>query len=94
MEQLSIRERQAVVLKETGHAVPEIARRLGVSANTVATLLARARAKGYQVVVVLPGDALGIPPDMETAEAEQEGVDEVEGAGGSGREGSGGDAVR
>lgn len=59
-EKLSFRERQAVVLKETGHSTEAIAQRLGVSPGTVATLLSRAKSKGYQVVIVLPGDALNI----------------------------------
>lgn len=42
-----------------------VARRLGVAAATVATLYSRARAKGYEVVIVLPGEALGIPPEGE-----------------------------
>lgn len=54
-------------MKETGHGSEEIARRLGISSATVATLFGRARAKGYEVVIVLPGDALGIlsPADEE-----------------------------
>ncbi|MGE5529007.1 MAG: sigma factor-like helix-turn-helix DNA-binding protein [Patescibacteria group bacterium] len=59
-EELSFRERQAVVLKETGHGIGAIARHLGVSEATVATLLHRARGKGYEVVIVLPGSALGL----------------------------------
>lgn len=59
-EKLSFRERQVVVLKEMGHGNEEIARRLGIATATVATLFNRAKAKGYEVVVVLPGDALGI----------------------------------
>ncbi len=59
-ERLSFRERQVVVLKETGGGNEEIAQRLGLSASTVATLLNRARAKGYQVVIVLDGDPLGL----------------------------------
>lgn len=59
-EKLSFRERQAVVLKEMGHGSEEIARRLNISASTVATLLSRARSKGYQVVIVLPGDPLNL----------------------------------
>ena len=65
LEGLSFRQRQAVVLKETGHANASIARQLGVSEATVATLLHRARLKGYQVVVVLPGTALGLGADDE-----------------------------
>jgi DNA-binding CsgD family transcriptional regulator len=53
-EKLSFREKQAVVLKETGHGNEEIARQLGVNTATVATLLSRARAKGYQAVIIIP----------------------------------------
>jgi DNA-directed RNA polymerase specialized sigma24 family protein len=52
-ERLSFREKQAVVLKETGHSNEEIARQLGVNTATVATLLSRARAKGYQAVITI-----------------------------------------
>lgn len=53
-ERLSFREKQAVVLKETGHSNDEIARQLGVNTTTVATLLSRARNKGYQAVIIIP----------------------------------------
>lgn len=79
VEKLSFRERQAVVLKETGYRNDVIAKRLGVSLSTVATLLNRAKAKGYEVVIVLPGDALGIfGVDDEDAlpEDEREAIDE------------------
>jgi len=66
-ERLSFRERQVVVLKEMGLSNEAVARRLGVSAATVATLYSRARGKGYEVVIVLPGEALGIPPEEEPA---------------------------
>lgn len=59
-ERLSFRERQAVVLKETGRSNEEIAIKLGVSPTTVATLLNRARRKGYEVVIVISGDPLGL----------------------------------
>ncbi|MBC7075498.1 MAG: sigma-70 region 4 domain-containing protein [Syntrophomonadaceae bacterium] len=59
-EKLSFRERQVVVLKETGKSTDEIARILKISASTVATLYNRARSKGYEVVIVLPGDILGM----------------------------------
>lgn len=59
-ERLSFRERQVVVLKETGHSAESIARRLGLSTGTVATLYARAKAKGYQVVIVVSGDPLAL----------------------------------
>lgn len=72
VERLSFRERQVVALKETGQSADVIARRLGVSAATVATLYARAKAKGYQVVLVLDGDPLalhdaGADDDLEDA---------------------------
>lgn len=60
VERLSFRERQVVALKETGHSNQAIARRLNVSLATVATLYSRAKAKGYQVVIVLAGDPLNI----------------------------------
>lgn len=59
-EKLSFRERQVVVLKEMGRSSAEICRTLKISASTVATLYNRARSKGYEVVIVLPGDTLGI----------------------------------
>lgn len=60
VEKLSFRERQVVALKEMGFSSAEISRRLGLSASSVATLLNRARSKGYEVVIVLPGNSLGI----------------------------------
>ncbi len=60
LEKLSFRERQVVALKETGHGNEEVASRLGIGASTVATLLSRARGKGYQVVLVIEGDPLDI----------------------------------
>ena len=59
-ERLSFRERQAVVLKETGHGTEAIAARLRIAPATVGTLLSRARAKGYQVVIVISGDPLSL----------------------------------
>jgi DNA-directed RNA polymerase specialized sigma24 family protein len=55
-EKLSFREKQAVILKETGNSNEEIANRMGVNAATVATLLSRARSKGYEVVIVISTD--------------------------------------
>ncbi|QGU00523.1 Transcriptional regulator, contains sigma factor-related N-terminal domain [Candidatus Syntrophocurvum alkaliphilum] len=59
-EKLSFREKQVVALKEMGKGTDEIAKTLKVSASTVATLYNRARSKGYEVVIVLPGDILGV----------------------------------
>jgi len=59
-ERLSFRERQVVALKETGHSAEEIAGRLGISPASVATLLHRAKTKGYQVVIVVEGDPLAL----------------------------------
>ena len=59
-ERLSFRERQVVVLKETGKSTEEITRTLKISASTVATLYNRARSKGYELVIVLPGDVMGL----------------------------------
>ena len=60
VEKLSFRERQVVALKEIGYSNEQVARRLNLSAGTVATLFSRARAKGYEVVIVIPGDNLGL----------------------------------
>jgi len=62
-ERLSFRERQVVVLKEMGKPNEAVARQLGLKPSTIATLYNRARSKGYQVVIILPGDTLGILPD-------------------------------
>jgi len=60
VEKLSFRERQVVALKEMGKSNEEVARILNLKPSTVATLYNRARSKGYQVVIVLPGETLGI----------------------------------
>jgi DNA-directed RNA polymerase specialized sigma24 family protein len=59
-EKLSFRERQVVVLKEMGKSTDEITRTLKITASTVATLYNRARSKGYEVVIILSGDVLGV----------------------------------
>lgn len=59
-EKLSFRERQVVVLKESGTSAADIATRLGITETTVATLYRRARAKGYQVVIILDAGVLGL----------------------------------
>ena len=65
VEKLSFRERQVVALKETGQSHEAIAKKLGISASSVATLYNRARAKGYEVVLIIPGTALGLMEDDE-----------------------------
>jgi hypothetical protein len=67
-EKLSFREKQVVVLKETGKSSEEICRTLNLSPSTVATLYNRARAKGYEVVIVLPGEVLGLFKGEEDSE--------------------------
>lgn len=66
-EKLSFRERQVVALKEAGFANEDIARRLDLSLSSVNTLLHRARAKDYEVVLVLDRDPLRLnsTPDRE-----------------------------
>ncbi len=59
-ERLSFRERQVVALKETGYTTEQIAKRLQIAPGSVATLFNRARAKGYEVVIIIDGDPLGI----------------------------------
>ena len=59
-EKLSFRERQVVTLKEIGYSNDRIAKKLNLSSSTVATLFSRARNKGYQVVIVIPGDSIGL----------------------------------
>lgn len=82
VERLSRRERQVVALKEMGYSNQQIAARLKIGLGSVATLYQRAKAKGYQVVIVLPGDPLGLfdpgepASDDEPAESQDEAVDE------------------
>jgi len=70
VEKLSFRERQVVTLKETGKSTEEIAKHLGLSPSTVATLYHRARGKGYQVVIVIPGEALGLVANIQEEEGD------------------------
>lgn len=60
VENLSFRERQVVVLKEMGESTENIAKKLKLTPSTVATLFNRAKTKGYEVVIIIPGTALGI----------------------------------
>lgn len=57
-ERLSFREKQVVTLKESGYSAKAIAKTLNLAESTVATLYNRARAKGYETVIVIPGAAL------------------------------------
>lgn len=59
-EKLSFREKQVVTLKEMGYSNEEVSKRLNLNISTITTLYSRARAKGYQVVIVLAGDSLGL----------------------------------
>ncbi|AEF93012.1 Sigma-70 region 4 type 2 [Desulfotomaculum nigrificans CO-1-SRB] len=59
-EKLSFRERQVVTLKEMGYSTERIAAKLKLSPSSVGTLYNRARSKGYQVVIVIPGHNLGL----------------------------------
>ncbi len=73
-ERLSFRERQVVVLRESGYGNSTIAKRLKISAGTVATLFNRAKRKGYQVVIVLDGDPLALfEPEEDETEDETDG---------------------
>lgn len=70
-EKLSFREKQVVTLKETGVSAGEIAKRLGLSQSSVATLYQRARSKGYETVIVIPGDILGLSGDFEEEDVDE-----------------------
>lgn len=59
-ERLSFREKQVVVLKESGHSAKAIAKALNLAESSVATLYNRARTKGYETVIILPGSTLGL----------------------------------
>lgn len=71
LERLSPRERQVVALKETGLGNDAVAKRLHLKPGTVATLYNRARAKGYQVVLVIAGDPLGVYGDPEDGDGDE-----------------------
>jgi DNA-directed RNA polymerase specialized sigma24 family protein len=59
-ERLSFRERQVVSLKEMGYSTDRIARQLSLSPSTISTLYNRARTKGYEVVIIIPGQNLAL----------------------------------
>lgn len=60
LEKLSFRERQVVVLKESGKPLEIVAKQLQLSQSSVATLLNRAKGKGYEIVCIIQGGELGI----------------------------------
>ncbi len=65
-EKLSFREKQVVAMKETGRSSSEISQVLGISQSSIATIYNRARTKGYEVVIVIPGEILNISvPEQE-----------------------------
>ena len=59
-QNLSFREKQVVTMKEMGASAAAIAKRLGISESSVATTYSRARGKGYETVIIIPGDVLNI----------------------------------
>ncbi|KLU62045.1 RNA polymerase sigma factor SigX [Peptococcaceae bacterium CEB3] len=63
LEKLSFRERQVVILKESGQTQEQMGKRLGMSPSSIATLLARAKNKGYEIVCIIPGQELGLGGD-------------------------------
>lgn len=69
-EKLSFRERQVVALKEMGKSTEQISKTLKISPSTVATLYNRARSKGYEVVIILPLDVLGVFNEEDEANEE------------------------
>jgi len=73
LEKLSFRERQAVILKESGLPVDKIAKRLNLSPSSVSTLLARAKSKGYQIVCIIPEEQLNLGGEPWDEESEEEG---------------------
>lgn len=60
LEKLSFRERQAIMLKESGRSSEDIAKILKVSVSSISTMLARAKAKGYQIVGIISDSELGL----------------------------------
>ncbi len=67
-QNLSFREKQVVVLKESGMAASKIAKKLRIAESTVATLYNRARSKGYEAVIIIPGDVLALYDDEDENE--------------------------
>jgi Sigma-70, region 4. len=68
LEKLSFRERQAVMLKESGRSSEDIAKVLGISGSSVSTMLARAKTKGYQIIGIIQDHELGLNYPLEDDE--------------------------
>ncbi|TCX49058.1 MULTISPECIES: sigma factor-like helix-turn-helix DNA-binding protein [unclassified Dehalobacter] len=71
LEKLSFRERQAVMLKESGHSVEDIAKVLGISSSSVSTMLVRAKTKGYQIIGIIQDHELGLNYPLEDDEGNE-----------------------
>ena len=74
LEKLSFRERQAVMLKESGKSIEEISKALKISSNSVHTILTRGKAKGYEIICIIPQNELGL--DAISMEEENDGKEE------------------
>ena len=59
-QKLSLREKQVATYKEMGLSAKKIASRLGMAESSVATLYNRARSKGYEAVIIIPGESMGL----------------------------------
>ena len=53
-----------------GYSNEDVAKKLNLSSSTVATLYSRARSKGYQVVIIIPGDSMRLFDQKEEIEKE------------------------
>lgn len=77
-ERLSFREKQVVTLKESGYSAKDIAKALKLAESSVATLYNRARAKGYEAAIIIPGAALKLFDAEGDAAFEQDGFEYAE----------------
>ena len=71
-EKLSLREKQVVTFKELGLTSEVIASKLGIAEGTVATLYNRARNKGFESVIIIEGNLLGLEIDAEDINGKKE----------------------
>jgi helix-turn-helix protein len=67
-QNLSYREKQVVTLKESGIAAAKIAKKLNLAESTIATLYNRARAKGYETVIIISGEILALYENNEDSD--------------------------